>query len=680
MERSLSLRLVGVLGAMTVLGWLSVVHAPEGTHLGFMWPAGLGAGALIVSPTWLRPWTAITVGILATATYLLGEGPLNVAIGFGVAIAGGSVVAQQVLTPGSRLRVSFSDADDLVPYGLASIGGAAVTGLVVLATSAASSYGIPWQVGASAFFATFTGNVVLLSIFRDPGRYPGVAGLAERLLTWVAALTMAYLAFVPSQGPSAAFLVIPLLGWAAFRLPMREAIVLLMLVGAIALSAFNLGLGPFPDSGLHLHLPRELVGLPVESFVLACALVVIPFSTSVGMQRRSASEAIMERARSARLIQSARGIAIIGTDQVGRINMFNPGAELILGYSPQEVYGQSMRMFFSQAEIARQAHELGTDPTYMSVLPAMLRLPPGTAREWQFTRKDGLERTLSTILSPVNDDLGEFVGYVATADDVTDRLRTQVALEKALETERRAVGRLTEVDQIKDAFVSAVSHELRTPITNIVGYLELLLDGAYGDPNDDQAQALTRVDINSRRLLTLIDDLLTLSSVENIDGVRLQDPVDLRHVVVKAEEIVRPSLRHRDLHVTVSAPEEPALVDGDAGQLERLVINLATNAVKFTPDGGRVALRVVLDDDDLVAIEVEDTGVGIPDDEQPMLFSRFFRTAHAREGAVQGSGLGLSIAKSIAERHGGRIVAISTYGEGSLFRVELPRRAQRAHR
>ena len=86
-------------------------------------------------------------------------------------------------------------------------------------------------------------------------------------------------------------------------------------------------------------------------------------------------------------------------------------------------------------------------------------------------------------------------------------------LEKALETERRAVGRLTEVDQIKDTFVSAVSHELRTPITNIVGYLELLLDGAYGEPNEDQAQALTRVDINSRRLLTLIDDLLEVRRI-----------------------------------------------------------------------------------------------------------------------------------------------------------------------
>lgn len=675
MTRSLSLRLAGVLVAMVVIGWLSVRYAPEGTHLGLIWPAGLGVGALLISPTWLRPWTAIAVGVIATATYLTGGVPFGPSVGVGIAIAAGAVVAQQVLTPGSRLRGSFTEDDDLLPYGVASIGGALVTGVIVLAVSAALSYGVAWQLGFSAFFSTFTSNTVLLAVFRDPGRYPGVAGHTERLLTWVVVLATAYVAFVPSQGPSAAFLVIPLLGWAAFRLPMREAIVLLVVVGAIALSAFNLGFGPFPDTGPYAPLARELVAVPVQAFVLACAMVVIPFSTSVGMQRRSASEAIMERARSARLVQSAHGIAIIGTDQAGRINMFNPGAELILGYSPQEVYGRSMRIFFSQSEIARQAGELGTDPTYLSVLPAMLRLPPGTAREWQFTRKDGLERTLSTILSPVDDDLGEFVGYVATADDVTDRLRTQDALEKALETERRAVSRLTEVDQIKDAFVSAVSHELRTPITNIVGYLELLLDGAYGDPSEEQAQALARVDVNSRRLLTLIDDLLTLSSVENIDGVRLQDPVDLRHVVARAEEIVRPGLRHRDLRVAVVVPDEPALVDGDAGQLERLVINLATNAIKFTPDGGRVTLRVVLTDD-LATIEVEDTGVGIPEDEQPMLFSRFFRTAQAREGAVQGSGLGLSIAKSIADRHGGRIVAMSTYGEGSLFRVELPRRTR----
>ena len=142
----------------------------------------------------------------------------------------------------------------------------------------------------------------------------------------------------------------------------------------------------------------------------------------------------------------------------------------------------------------------------------------------------------------------------------------------------------------------------------------------------------------------------------------------------RAEEIVRPGLRGRDLRLEVDLPDAPVVIAGDAGQLERLVINLATNAVKFTRDGGVVTLRLRAPADGIGAvIEVQDTGIGIPADDQAMLFSRFFRATQARESAVPGSGLGLSIAKSIAELHGGRISATSVFGSGSTFRVEFPR-------
>jgi signal transduction histidine kinase len=327
----------------------------------------------------------------------------------------------------------------------------------------------------------------------------------------------------------------------------------------------------------------------------------------------------------------------------------------------------------TRAEIDRQASELGCDPTYLDVVRATANQPPGVSREWEFIRKDGTPRWLATILSPITDENGAFMGYVATADDVTDRIETQSALEAALETEREAVQRLTEVDLVKDRFVSSVSHELRTPITNIVGYLELLMDGVYGEPNHDQARAMSRIEMNSRRLLTLIDDLLTLSSMEILDQQRELSPVDLVTVVRRAEEIVRPGLLRRDLELDVDVPDTTVMIPGDAGQLERLVINLATNAVKFTLDGGSVTLRLLAGENgDGPVIEVSDTGIGIPEAELDMLFNRFFRAAHAREAAVPGSGLGLSIAKAIAELHGARISASSVYGSGSTFRVEFP--------
>jgi signal transduction histidine kinase len=184
---------------------------------------------------------------------------------------------------------------------------------------------------------------------------------------------------------------------------------------------------------------------------------------------------------------------------------------------------------------------------------------------------------------------------------------------------------------------------------------------------------MARIDLNSRRLLTLIDDLLTLSSMESMHQPRELAPVDLVTVMRRAEEIVRPGLMRRDLLLDVEVPRDPVIVPGDGGQLERLVINLATNAVKFTLDGGRVTLRLLEPRDGSgPVIEVEDTGIGIPEADQEMLFNRFFRAAQAREAAVPGSGLGLSIAKSIAELHGGQISATSVYGAGSTFRVEFP--------
>jgi len=187
---------------------------------------------------------------------------------------------------------------------------------------------------------------------------------------------------------------------------------------------------------------------------------------------------------------------------------------------------------------------------------------------------------------------------------------------------------------------------------------------------------MNRIDLNSHRLLTLIDDLLTLSSMEGIDQRRRRGQVDLVSLVERAVEIVRPGLDKRDLAFEVALPTESVTLVGDTGELERLVINLATNAVKFTPDGGKITVRLVAPRPGSgPVLEVEDTGIGIREEDQAKLFTRFFRASHAHELNVPGSGLGLSIAKAIAELHGGRISAESVPGEGSTFRVEFPEQA-----
>lgn len=674
MTRRQALKISGILLASLVLGIGAVIASPTGGHIGFLWPVGLISGVVLVAP---RAYTPVIVGVsivIVTVSYAVSDlHGVAVALGFGVGVAVEALVIQRILTVGYTQTWRMHDLNDLGRFVSACLLGSFAGALVFAGVSALNDFGDPLQIGVATFAIHLVAESMLLGLFRSEHAHgEETYGSAERSMTWGLSILVTTIAFIPTNLPSVAFLVIPILGWMAFRASSWEANVQLCTVGGIAAVLSGQGLGPFDNAQLHQHYP-ELQDLPVGAFLIACAMISIPFSLAVSMQRRSAQQLVQERARSERLVQSARGIAIIGTDRLGRINLFSPGAESILGYAPEEVYGQSTRMFHTESELARHAAELGSDPTYVSVVQATGELPPGTARVWQFVRKDGIPRTLSTILSPINDDNGDFVGYVATADDITDRMDAEAALEKALATERRAVKRLTEIDQVKDQFVSSVSHELRTPITNIVGYLELLMDGVYGEPNDRQHDAMERIDLNSRRLLTLIDDLLTLSSMESIDRRRRRGLVDLVTVVARAEEMVRPSVTRRDLVLEVDAPEDPVPLVGDAGELERLVINFATNAVKFTPDGGRIVIRLVAGtEENGPVLEVEDNGIGIRDEDRAKLFTRFFRTTRAHELGVPGSGLGLSIAKAIADVHGGRISAHSVYGKGSTFRVEFP--------
>jgi signal transduction histidine kinase len=328
-------------------------------------------------------------------------------------------------------------------------------------------------------------------------------------------------------------------------------------------------------------------------------------------------------------------------------------------------------MFHTAEEIATQAERLGVEADFVTVSLAQAAKPKPWSADWEFRRKDGEIRSMAMTITPVTDDHGNVTGYVSTVDDVTERVRSQEALVAALEAERSAVARLKEVDAVKDAFVSTVSHELRTPITNIVGYVELLQDGAYGDPGPEQTAALQRVEQNSERLLTLIEDLLTLSRLDQ-PQLRLEPRlIDLRRVLSTVHEMLAPMLATRQLDFRVEVPQAPVALNGDREKLERMVVNLAGNAVKYTPDGGEVLLSLTQHGGKAV-IEVRDTGLGIPAQELDSLFRRFYRSSVAEQRAIQGTGLGLSIVKSIATLHGGTVSVDSELGKGSTFRVVLP--------
>ncbi|GAA2352326.1 ATP-binding protein [Dactylosporangium salmoneum] len=222
----------------------------------------------------------------------------------------------------------------------------------------------------------------------------------------------------------------------------------------------------------------------------------------------------------------------------------------------------------------------------------------------------------------------------------------------------------------KDEFIALVGHELRTPLTSISSYTELLLH----DHEDESTRAefLAVIARNAENLRAIIDDLLDLAGLESGYVTLVERPLDFAAVVREVADANAPSARDRDLDFAVTLPDNPAPVSGDLPRLRKVVDHLVTNAVKFTPAGGRVEIRL---DGDVagVTLRVTDTGVGIPAEERSRLFERFFRGSNIRNQGVPGTGLGLAISRTVVERHGGTIT-VTDHGEkpGTTFEVRLP--------
>ena len=233
------------------------------------------------------------------------------------------------------------------------------------------------------------------------------------------------------------------------------------------------------------------------------------------------------------------------------------------------------------------------------------------------------------------------------------------------------VDQLTALDRQKTDFMATVSHELRTPLTSINGYLELLQDGDYGDLTAGQREALDIVGRNAHRLRGLIEDLLVLNKIEATGLQSSTEDVDVDALVAGVADLLRPVADAAGVSLVVD-PVDPALsIRVDRGQLERSLINLGSNAVKFTPAGGRATIAAKQVEDHVV-ITVTDTGIGIPEKDLPALFGRFFRASNATAAAIPGTGLGLAIVRAIVEGHGGELQVDSVEDQGTVMTVVLP--------
>jgi PAS domain S-box-containing protein len=358
--------------------------------------------------------------------------------------------------------------------------------------------------------------------------------------------------------------------------------------------------------------------------------------------------------------------SIIGTDRDGVIRVWNPGAEKMLGLPrPEVVRKRSIVEFHLPEELELAAEDTGAAAGLAALVHAAQE-HGSDVRDWTYVAADGDQRTVSVAVTPRTDDRGVHAGWNFVGTDMTEARATE---------------------RMKDQFVSLISHELRTPLTSILGYLELVLDDE--DPlTDDQRAYLTTVERNADRLLRLVGDLLFTAQVDAGRFTLQPQDVDLAGVVRAAEETARVTAGTSGVEVTVDLPEDGLVVPGDAVRLGQACDNLVSNAVKFTPSGGRVTLALrpawqtrdgvisALERPDAVPVaqlSVRDTGIGIPTGEQGKLFQRFFRASTAQRNAVPGVGLGLAITKAITTAHGGTLDVESAEGEGTTFTLTLPR-------
>jgi PAS domain S-box-containing protein len=448
------------------------------------------------------------------------------------------------------------------------------------------------------------------------------------------------------------------------------------------------GTATAPIGALSLAQDYRAIDLEIrEAFqhaaaILGLALLVlwislIPLLRRTTNQLRTRNQQLADQARDvAQLaaIVEASDDAITRTSSEGTVVTWNPGAERLFGWRADEIVGRKLAVVVP----ADRLHEL-------SSVARKINAGEGVEdHETRALRKDGTEVDVSLTASPILDDAGVATGAAVISRDITHLKQQQSQLETTLAKERvaradaegaqRALAeqneRLRELDRLKDEFIALVSHELRTPLTSIHGYLELVLDGGAGELGPEQQRFLSVVERNTKRLMQLVGDLLFMAQVEAGKLALDLEEVDLNEVLAECIEAAKPVADDRQVELVTDLAETPTML-GDRSRLAQVLDNLISNALKFTPASGRVSVRVSRTGRDAV-VEVADTGVGIPAEEQDRLFERFFRSSNATEQAIPGSGLGLTIAKTIVERHEGSIEIESAEGKGTTVRVRLP--------
>ena len=384
---------------------------------------------------------------------------------------------------------------------------------------------------------------------------------------------------------------------------------------------------------------------------------------AAGREQAAREQVKASEARFRELLESAPDAMVIA-DAGGEIILVNRQTEVMFGYDRGQLIGQPVETLIPGRLRATHRHHRAGFFTNHPVAR-----PMGTSLELHALRADGTEFPVEISLSPIRTDSGLWVS--AAVRDITERKRAEDIVLAALRRERELTERLRELDRMKGDFVSTVSHELRTPLTSIISSIDLLTEPDYGALSVEQRRFVDILERNSRRLQDLVEDLLQLNQIDT-GGFALHPRVtDLAQLLQRVYQDMEPIAHAKGVDLLLDLPPGLGNAVLDARHVARAMENLLTNAIKFTPAGGTVTLHASRTATEVVLV-VSDTGLGIPEQEQQRLFTRFFRSSIATSKAIPGTGLGLVIVKGIVDAHSGTLQVDSTLGVGTTVTMSLP--------
>lgn len=280
--------------------------------------------------------------------------------------------------------------------------------------------------------------------------------------------------------------------------------------------------------------------------------------------------------------------------------------------------------------------------------------------------------TVSSAVEAMQKGADDFIPKPFTADEIC------MIVEKGLKKRRLILERealMREQEVIRRNMISLVSHEMRAPLAATIQYLEVILGGMAGEVSQEATEMIERCVVRLREMLELFGRWLKLATYDPQKSAERFIEVQLSDVAAKVLEMRKPEAQKMKIHLSLEAPHELPPVMGSRGALEEVLDNLIGNAVKYNKEGGWVKVRL-LEQNQEILVEVADNGTGIPQEHLPRIFDEFYRVDGRRNAPIKGAGLGLAIVKKLVETHGGSIGAESRFGEGTLFRISLPKSQQ----